>query len=99
MKRESSVGFQFGILQRCFPPWQIARPLDRDLPGILTLPGTVGRGFYMISFGKFSIGKHNGTLDICVLREYPQTENEFFRWLNSKRKPQCGFLRHGSRGA
>jgi hypothetical protein len=25
-------------------------------------------------------------MDICVLREYPQTENEFFRWRNSKRE-------------
>ena len=32
--------------------------------------------------------------------KYPQTENEFFRWENSKIKNRKAvFLRHGSRGA
>jgi len=31
-------------------------------------------------------------MDICVLREYPQTENEFLRWRNSKRKTAMRFF-------
>jgi hypothetical protein len=42
-------------------------------PDILTLPGTVGRGFLSV-FQK----KIRWHMDIRMLREYPQTENGFF---------------------
>jgi len=49
-------------------------------PDILTLPGTVGRGFMAHGY-------------LCVICKYPKTKVEFFIMRNSNRKkPQSGFF-------
>jgi len=70
MKRENSIGAWFKILIEIFPiRFELCvRWTSIVHPGILTLPGTVGRGFYVIF--RWKVLWH---MDICVIRKYPQT--------------------------
>lgn len=47
MIRENYAGFHSGIMRICSQPEMIICPLENGLSGILTLPGTAGRGFYV----------------------------------------------------
>jgi hypothetical protein len=56
VKRENQAELNF-VSSNCHPAGKIMRPSGIVIfPVILTLPGTVGRGFYV-----FSTGKYEGT--------------------------------------
>ena len=87
MKWEKSV--------KIFPPDVLCTRWVYMIPDILTLPGTVGRGFYV-----FSVGKYDGTWIFACYVNIRKQNKEFFRWRNSKTENRKAiFFRHGSRGA
>jgi hypothetical protein len=64
-----------------------ARRAYMIFPDILTLPGTVGRGFYV-----FPNGKHNGTWVFVCYTNTRKRETGFLKEKPKNKKPENGFL-------